>query len=272
MLDFNTIFLYFMVYSIIGWCTEMVYCRIVEGHFSDRGFLYGPYCPIYGFGGLIILIFLAPCKDNPIVLFLLAVLLTTILEYVTGFLMEKIFNAKWWDYSQMKFNLNGRICLLNSILFGIFGVVVTYFVHPYIAMFLGKIPTEIVPKVIDIILVILSIDFAFSLSSVLNLKAKLSDIKEIADSLKEKRKTQDNHYISQLENLKAKLSQKRSFETNRLIKAFPDLKFNKLNDELTELKKYLNEKKEKSIEERKQRKENRKNKKQINKENNEKEI
>lgn len=245
MLSFNTVFLYFIIYSIIGWCTEMIYCRIVDGKFSDRGFLYGPYCPIYGFGGIIVLIFLAPLKNNPIYLFLSAVILTTTLEYFTSFFMEKIFKAKWWDYSNMPFNLNGRICLLNSLLFGIMGTFIAYFIHPHVENFILKIPDNYIPYIINVLLIIISVDFTFSLTSVTNLKNKLKEIKEVSASIKErqKSKSQDKVYLKQLNELKSKLSEKNSFANNRLIKAFPTLKVDKLNEELNELKEFLENKK-----------------------------
>lgn len=249
MLDFNTLFLYFIIYSVIGWIAEMLYCRIFDGRFSDRGFLYGPYCPIYGFGGLIVLILLEPFNSDPMMLFLLAVIFTTILEYITSFAMEKIFNAKWWDYSNMPINLNGRICLLNSILFGIFGVLATYFVHPYVQKLISIIPESYVPRIINILLIILSIDFAFSLNSIINLRNKLKEIREIANSVRDRQKSkiEDSVYIKQLTSLKSKLALRNSFESNRLLKAFPSLKFNNLNDELSELKESLNKRKEEKL-------------------------
>lgn len=251
MFDFNILFLYFIIYSIIGWCCETIYCRILDGKFSDRGFLYGPYCPIYGFGGLIVSTLLSQIKQYPVFLFISSILLTTILEYLTSFIMEKIFNAKWWDYSNMKFNLNGRICLLNSTLFGIMAIFLTYFIQPYIEKLVALIPHNIIPHTINILLIAISVDFAFSLNSIINLKNKLHEFRELATTFKQKQKSkiEDKIYIKQLSDLKLKLSEKNSFANNRLLKAFPTLKFNKFNDELIELKEFLENKKKQRTEE-----------------------
>ena len=251
MFDFNILFLYFIIYSIIGWCCETIYCRILDGKFSDRGFLYGPYCPIYGFGGLIVSTLLSQIKQYPVFLFISSILLTTILEYLTSFIMEKIFNAKWWDYSNMKFNLNGRICLLNSTLFGIMAIFLTYFIQPYIEKLVALIPQNIIPHTINILLIAISVDFAFSLNSIINLKNKLHEFRELATTFKQKQKSkiEDKIYIKQLSDLKLKLSEKNSFANNRLLKAFPTLKFNKFNDELIELKEFLENKKKQRTEE-----------------------
>ena len=106
MQTFYLYIIYFFIYSILGWCTEMIYCRICQGKWTDRGFFYGPYCPIYGFGAIIIISFLTPFIDNILLVFLFGVILTTILEYLTSYFMEKIFDARWWDYSTLPLNIN----------------------------------------------------------------------------------------------------------------------------------------------------------------------
>lgn len=132
--------LYFFIYSFLGWLCECIYCGIPAGHFINRGFLEGPYCPIYGFGALIVLYVLAPFSDQWVLLFLAGMILTSILEYLTSYVMEKLFHSKWWDYSQRRFNIHGRVCLRNSLMFGVMGIVVVGFVHPVIIAFLNKIP------------------------------------------------------------------------------------------------------------------------------------
>ena len=124
--------LYFFAYSILGWACECLYCGIPARRFINRGFLEGPYCPIYGCGALIVILVLDPLKGHPLLLFLGAMIFTSVLEYVTSWLMEKLFHSKWWDYSERPFNINGRVCLLNSLLFGIMGLAVMYVVHPFI--------------------------------------------------------------------------------------------------------------------------------------------
>ena len=132
--------LYFFLYSCLGWVCECLYCGIPAGHFINRGFLTGPYCPIYGCGAVLVVYVLEPFQDHIVVLFLAGMILTSILEYVTGYLMEKLFHSKWWAYSNRRFNLHGRICLRNSLLFGVMGIVVVRIVHPFMASLLGRVP------------------------------------------------------------------------------------------------------------------------------------
>lgn len=100
----------------------------------------GPYCSIYGFGALIMLLVLSKYKDDPINLYVMFVVYASILEYFTSYLMEKLFNARWWDYSKVKFNLNGRICLINSLAFGVLGIVLGYLLNPLIVQALSAMP------------------------------------------------------------------------------------------------------------------------------------
>ena len=104
-------FLFFIIYSFLGWIIEVILCSIIEKKIVDRGFLIGPICPIYGCGAVIITLALSSYKDDWIVVFCMAVILAGALEYFTSYAMEKIFHARWWDYSNNKFNINGRICL-----------------------------------------------------------------------------------------------------------------------------------------------------------------
>ncbi|MDE7245674.1 MAG: hypothetical protein K2O18_17115 [Oscillospiraceae bacterium] len=112
-------FLLLMVYSFLGWCCEMVYCSLCEGHLCEkRGFLNGPVCPVYGHGALLVLIILRGGCETPLLTFLYGAVLTSVIEYITSYYMEKLFHMRWWDYSGRRFNLFGRVCLRNSALFG----------------------------------------------------------------------------------------------------------------------------------------------------------
>lgn len=124
--------LFFFIYSFIGWLLEVV-CKIIEKRkFVNRGFLIGPICPIYGFGVLFIITLIGENQGDYLAIFLKSIFICSILEYMTSFLMEKLFKARWWDYSRRKFNINGRICLETMIPFGLLGLLVTCFVHPLI--------------------------------------------------------------------------------------------------------------------------------------------
>ena len=109
----ETYFLWLMIYSIIGWIYESTLCSITNKKLINRGFLNGPYCPIYGSGAILVILILGRIK-NPVLLFFLGALVTCSLEYLTSYVMEKLFHARWWDYSQRKFNINGRVCLIGA--------------------------------------------------------------------------------------------------------------------------------------------------------------
>ena len=141
-LDIRIYFLLFMIYSVIGWCMEVT-CKLIQyKRFINRGFLIGPYCPIYGYGAILITILLKKYIYDPWVLFVMAILVCGTLEYLTSFFMENIFKARWWDYSQRKFNLNGRVCLGTIIPFGILGLFIMYVSNPFL---LDKL--ELIPEV-----------------------------------------------------------------------------------------------------------------------------
>ena len=134
----------FYIYSILGWLGETLYVSIPKKQFIDRGFLIGPYCPIYGSGAITIIIYLTQYKENPLTVFLMGIILCSILEYFTSYIMEKLFNARWWDYSNDKYNLNGRICLKNSIIFGLAGIAVIYLTQPLINNIVSKTNTTLI--------------------------------------------------------------------------------------------------------------------------------
>ncbi len=131
-------FLYFLIYSFIGWFWEVSISLVRDHRFVNRGFLNGPYCPIYGCGALLFLWFNSFVGD-PVLSFFAGGLMACILEYITSFVMEKLFHARWWDYSKRPFNINGRVCLLGYIVFGAGAVLIRY-MHPGIQSFVESIP------------------------------------------------------------------------------------------------------------------------------------
>ncbi len=127
----ETWFLWLMIYSIIGWVYESTICSIGHRKLINRGFLNGPYCPIYGTGAVLVLLVLGRIR-NPVLLFFAGAVVTCSLEYLTSWLMEKLFHARWWDYSKRKFNIGGRVCLLGAVVFGAFSVVLILVLHPFV--------------------------------------------------------------------------------------------------------------------------------------------
>jgi len=133
--------LYFITYSFIGWLMEITYMFFTEGTFINRGFLYGPFCPIYGFGALLLIIFLKPMKHNALWIFFASIILTSVLEYFTGLLLESAFGKTWWDYSDQRFNIGGKICLRNSLIWGAFSVLFIYFLQPVVSRIVCRLPS-----------------------------------------------------------------------------------------------------------------------------------
>ncbi len=211
-------FLLFFIYAILGWIMESASVSIQSKKLINRGFLIGPYCPIYGFGGLIITLYLTQYKSNIVTVFFLSIIICSILEYLTSYLMEKIFKARWWDYSEKKFNLNGRICGENAIAFGIVSIIVLYLLNPIIKILISKINSQI-------LLIITIIGFIIFISDTIiscNIVAKLKDTTN-AISATTKDVTTD---ISKL--VKKTLIERNKIFQIRLIKAFPNSTLSKL--------------------------------------------
>lgn len=128
MINIKALFLLFIIYSFLGWLMEMIVTLITDKELVNRGFLIGPYCPIYGTCSIAMILLLSKV-NNPVLLFILSILICSVGEYITSYLMERIFKARWWDYSNKKFNLNGRICLQNCLAFGILGFIVVKYIN-----------------------------------------------------------------------------------------------------------------------------------------------
>ena len=184
MIDLSYLVICFFIYSVLGYLSEIVFCSVPKKHFVNRGFLYGPYCPIYGFGALVVLIFLEPLKAHWYLVFLFAVVLTSAIEYVTSWLLEKLFNMKLWDYSNHKININGRVCGLNSFLFGLMGLFVTYVVHPFVSDVIRAIPVEYRSAISDLILIAFSIDATVTVINLKSFQHGLMEIKEKAEYIR----------------------------------------------------------------------------------------
>lgn len=154
--------LWFFIYSIFGWCYETTFCSIEAGHFVERGFFYGPYLPIYGFGA-IFLILLFHKKMNKLCLFFYSMLITTALEYFTSWILEVIFHKTWWNYTNYTIQLNGRICLVASILFGTLGVLLINYIQPLLKRLTDKLSKKLKIYLSSFGTILLLCDFIFSI-------------------------------------------------------------------------------------------------------------
>ena len=223
---------YFVIYSFLGWVLESVVRTICERKIINTGFLIGSFCPIYGFGAIIMILFLERFKNNILLLFLISVIILSLWEYIVGALLEKFFSTKYWDYSNHKFNYKGRICLTNSIAWGILGVLFINYIHPFIIQMLGYVDFMYIAIIASIIAFILLIDAIVSIIKVKNIKSTLDKIEEINEQikqklieLKDKEKISANDNIQNLvNNLKTRRDRtmKRLYRrAYRLKKAFP---------------------------------------------------
>lgn len=146
-INFKDLGSYFILYSVLGWIMETVYMTILNGTFTNRGFLFTPMCPIYGYGITILILLLSKYKNKPIKLFLSSVFILSIFEYIVSFALQAMFSKYWWNYSDFKINLNGRICLLNSICWGFLSIIFFKWIHPLVTKFLSKIDEKINNKI-----------------------------------------------------------------------------------------------------------------------------
>lgn len=185
MRQFSFYFMMVIVFGIIGWLLECIHCTGLKHKFTNRGYLIGPYCPIYGFGTLFAYLVLYRFKYNMFLLFILSVLLTFLLEYITSYVMEKIFSIRWWDYSNEKFNINGRICLKNGILFGIMSLVFIYCLIPIYIDMTNLISLNVLNMISVIILFIFLLDNIISFCLINKIKDKYKFInRDATDEVK----------------------------------------------------------------------------------------
>lgn len=250
--------IYFYMYAILGWICECIYCSVPAKKWINRGMLIGPYCPIYGFGALLILFLLEPYYNDPIVLFVFAVVVTSVLEYITSWVLEKLFHTKWWDYSKRSFNLNGRVCLLNSTLFGGLGLALVYLIHPWFK----EIVTSIQPNTLLVIVIVASLGFAYDVYNTLSTLIKTStamanlenSVNEFKEHLQEKKenfsveqfveRVQGSRYAKEDDTSKGMIMQIREKATKNskikkatnehLNKAYPNKKSSRTNGRILE--------------------------------------
>lgn len=204
-------FLLFLLYSSCGWLIEVVKTRIDDNKWINRGFLIGPYCPIYGYAAVIMAVYLTNYKKNILTVFILALFICSFVEYITSYFMEKIFKTRWWDYSQERFNLEGRICLKNCVYFGLLGVLLVYIINPLLV----NIILNMNNSYLNIIGFISLSWFVFDnvLSFWLINKVKGNNYNKRKDMTEDLNKEMKNILKSEMKKLQ-----------KRIIKAFPDLK------------------------------------------------
>ena len=262
----------FIIYAFLGWCSEVAFAAVNKGKFVNRGFLNGPVCPIYGVGMLIVVLCLWNLRDRPLLLFLGSALLTTALEFVTGFVLERFFHDKWWDYSDMPFNIKGYVCLKFTILWGLAASFIIGAIHRFIYMLIEKTPFVLGVILLAVFSAAFIADFTVTLTALVKLPKKLKAMAEaeralraVSDKIgenisdttiaaKEKGEALAEENKPRLEDLKAEYEKKkkefsamleRNFVQRRIFKAFPNLKngrYKAIFDRISELKLKVTEK------------------------------
>lgn len=208
---------YFVIYAFIGWCTEVVYAAVSTGKLVNRGFLNGPVCPVYGFGVIAVISLLNPVKNNIVLLFAGSVVLTSLIEFITGWILEKAFNHKWWDYSEYPFNIKGYICLKFSLAWGTACLLVIDAIHPLVQNFASYMNIEAGKIMLSVFLTIMAVDVVATVQSVLKLNRQLRSINEMAakirsisDDMAEKISEESISIVERGEELRAAIEEQKS--------------------------------------------------------------
>ena len=174
----------FIIYAFVGWCCEVAFAAVKLGAFVNRGFLTGPVCPIYGFGMLIVATLLTPLAGNWLLLFLGAAILTSLLELVTGFVLEKFFHQKWWDYSGIRGNIGGYICPQFSLLWGAACVAVMKLVQPLVMRLIGVVPHLVGGILLCVIGILFSLDLAMTVVTLCKLQSHFRRLEEFESRMR----------------------------------------------------------------------------------------
>lgn len=225
---FWSLVIIFFFYSVVGYVVEVTTCTIENKKITlSRGYLIGPYIPVFGFGGVIMTSFLGKYQNDILSLFINSMFYCCVLEYLTSLVLEKIFKLRWWDYSNKMFNVNGRICLVNGILFGVAGVILVEFFHPLLLSVLYSFSNTVVYVLGIVFLTIILSDFSLSTFTISKLKIDTNKYMKM-----------DSTEIIREELMKS-LHRYRFFY-KRIFRAFPSIKF---NDNITKLRDFYEEQK-----------------------------
>ena len=253
---------YFLIYSFCGWALETITKTVAQKKFVNSGFLFGPICPIYGIAAVVMLKLLNTFKGNYLLTFVMSFIIFTLWEYFVGWLLEKIFHTKYWDYSYYKLNLHGRICLINSLTWGCLGIAFIEIIHPIVEYLLQLIPVAIVNKLVIIISILIIIDCIITIIKINNINISMKKLEEISKIIKEKiaelktlsnragKKAKENkeklkNIIEDLNQTQVELFNSIEKQIKRFQEAFPSMtsdKIKKFLKQKIEIKKRLNKK------------------------------
>lgn len=209
---------YFFIYSFLAWCLEVIYASLEREDFVNRGFLNGSYCPIYGFGAVCEIFLLTKFVNYPICLYIISVVITTVLEFITGYVLEKIFNLQWWDYTNEKFNIKGYICLKFSLLWGVASLVLMYILQPKVNIVVSLL--RYIDFVTYLLILLMLYDFLISILKVLALKKDSMIIEKLNEDLK----MLSNEMAENISYKTHRIEKKINKKYRRLLKSYPKLK------------------------------------------------
>jgi len=172
----SLVMLYLAVYSFIGWLCEEVFVLVTTQKLENRGFLTGPFLPIYGVGAIAMLLLVEPYVKNPFLVFVASTVVCSVIEYAGSLLLDKVFHITLWDYHDQKFNLHGRICLRNSLCFGALGLALIYVIQPFVGAGLKHLPQDAAIAIAWTLIGILVVDSANSFRSLAKVKPVLDEL------------------------------------------------------------------------------------------------
>lgn len=188
MYTFSTWLFFFYFYCFLGWVWETCYVSVLKARWVNRGFMRGPFLPIYGSGAIVVLIFTLPFRTNAVLVFFAGMISATILEYFTGVAMEKLFHVRYWDYSNQRLNLNGHICVTSSLAWGAFSVILTLYGHTLVEKLTMRLNRNFLEVIVFVLTVYISIDMAESVREAFNLKEVLLSLEESSEEFRRMQK------------------------------------------------------------------------------------
>lgn len=243
--------LYFFAYAFVGWLWESCYVSVKQKRWINSGFLIGPIIPVYGFSVTAVLVAIRPFEQHLWTLYLVGVILITIIEFITSWLMEKLFHARWWDYSNIPLNLNGRVALPISLFWGIGVVLIVKFLHPLVTQWVSHVSVHYGTFASTILLALIMFDFGFTLANVTAFRQATQKIGENIDARKQKIRqdlatanAQIEDQLAWLRSFKGdqaglKALPKVNFVQRRLLKSFPTLRLHDTTTRPTDISRLI---------------------------------
>lgn len=244
----------FLIYAFLGWCAEVIFHTVTVGDFSNRGFLNGPVCPIYGVGATVVIAILTRV-DNTIVMFFVSMALTSLLELVTGFVLKKIYHTSWWDYSDKPFNIGGYVCLEFSILWGFACVGVMKILHPVVMDFVHIIPDFLGLILLIFLFAVFAADIVVTVLAMNKLIERMKHLDELARAIhhvsdeigeelhekvtgleKRHEEFEQSEKARQLRVKYEELAENKNILQRRILKAFPKMKSQRYQEQLEKLR------------------------------------